>query len=148
MKIVSFLNKNKEKNKSLHEEEGTVNVDKIRPVSDKFCMLLSDFSFLVEYISTSMKSINDKSEYLKDNNNKQLDNIVKLNSFLHNLNGNVKDNAKGSKIMNEKISITYEIIKKKKREILDAIESFNILEDSFIFLLNKDGAINFIKELL
>jgi len=73
MKISKLLMKNKEKIKNSYEKDGTVSVDKIRPVSDRFCVLLSDFSFLVEYISTSMKSINDKSEYLKDNNNRQLD---------------------------------------------------------------------------
>ncbi|MFT5871688.1 MAG: methyl-accepting chemotaxis protein [Clostridium sp.] len=130
MKITNFLNKKKEGFESLIDEDSTVNKNKIKPVSDKFCMLLSEFSFLVEYISTSMKSINDKSEYLKTNNNKQLDNIINLNSFIHNLNGNVKENATDSKIMNEKTSMAYEIIKEKKSEILNAIDGFNILEDS------------------
>lgn len=130
MKITNFLNRNKETLKNLPKEDSTVNINKIKPVSDKFCILLSDFSFLIEYISTSMKCINDKSDYLKKNNNSQLENISQLNSFLHNLNGNVKDNASSSKIMNEKTSMTYEIIKEKKKEILKAIESFNELEES------------------
>lgn len=130
MKISKLLNRNREDVKSLVEEDSTVNINSIRPVSDKFCVLLSEFSFLVEYISTSIKAINDKSEYLKNNNNSQLDNIIKLNSFLDNLNGNVKENAISSKVMNQKTSMTYEIIKEKKSEILNAIEGFNILEDS------------------
>lgn len=130
MKISNFLNRNKDAVKGLVEEGSDINLNNIRPVSDKFCVLLSEFSFLVEYISTSMKSINDKSEYLKNNNNNQLDNILKLNSFLHNLNGNVKENAISSEIMNKKTSMSYEIIKEKKSEILNAIEGFNTLQDS------------------
>ncbi|MGH4120405.1 methyl-accepting chemotaxis protein [Clostridium sp.] len=130
MKISKFLSRSTEDVKSLDKEDSTVNINNIRPISDKFCVLLSEFSFLVEYISTSIKAINDKSEYLKNNNNSQLDNIIKLNSFLDNLNGNVKENAISSKVMNQKTSMTYEIIKEKKSEILNAIEGFNILEDS------------------
>ena len=115
MKITKILNRNKEDLKNLDKEDSTVNLDKIKPASDKFCVLLSEFSFLVELISTSMKCINDKSEYLKNNNNSQLDNIVKLNLFLHNLNGNVKENSISARSMNEKTSLTYEIIKEKKK---------------------------------
>jgi len=130
MKITDFLSGNKEEVKKLTGEDITVNVNNIRLVSDKFSVLLSEFSFLVEYISTSMKSINDKSEYLKINNNGQVDNIIKLNSFLDNLNGNIKDNTTSSKNMNQKTSMTYEIIKEKKKEIINAIEGFNILQES------------------
>jgi len=130
MRIINFFEKNKKNIKSLYEEEITVNVNNIGPISDKFCVLLSEFSFLVEYISTSMNSINEKSEYLKNNNNRQLDNIKTLDSFLHNLNVNVKDNATNSILMNEKTSMTYEIIKEKKKEILTAIEGFSILEEA------------------
>jgi len=130
MKITDFLSGNKEEFKKLTGEDTTVNVNNIRLVSDKFSVLLSEFSFLVEYISTSMKSINDKSKYLKINNNGQVDNIIKLNSFLDNLNENVKDNTTSSKNMNQKTSMTYEIIKEKKKEIINAIEGFNILQES------------------
>ena len=126
----NFFKNNKEDFKSVTEENTTISINKIRPISNKFCVLLSEFSFLVEYISTSMRSINDKSEYLKNNNNSQLHNIVKLNSFLDNLNGNIKSNAASSKTMNEKTSRTYEIVKDKKKEILSAIEEFNLLQDS------------------
>ena len=130
MKIINFFKKNKKNIKSLPSEENTFNINKIQPISDKFCVLLSEFSFLVEYISTSMNSINEKSEYLKNNNNRQLDNIKTLDSFLHNLNVSVKDNATNSKLMNEKTSITYGIIKDKKKEILTAIEGFSVLEEA------------------
>jgi methyl-accepting chemotaxis protein len=130
MKFNKFSSRNIENDKNLAEEESTVNISSIKPVSDKFCVLLSEFSFLVEYISTSIRAINDKSEYLKNNNNDQLENIIKLNSFLDNLNGNVKENALSSKNMNQKTSTTYEIIKEKKSEILNAIEGFNVLQGS------------------
>jgi hypothetical protein len=47
MKFSKILNRNTEDVKSLVEDNSTVNINNIRPVSDKFCVLLSEFSFLV-----------------------------------------------------------------------------------------------------